>query len=44
MAEPALTQARYRNKLERDVGGQLAAAAIAFEYEGGWVRYARSRS
>ena len=40
MIEPALTQAKYRNKLERDVGGQLAAAGIAFEYEGSWVRYA----
>lgn len=33
MPEPLLIQARYRNKLEKSVGQQLADAGVSFSYE-----------
>ena len=39
MAEPLLIQARYRNKLERQIGEQLNAAGVSFEYEPRNVEY-----
>lgn len=33
MAEPLLIQARYRNRLEKQIGEQLSDAGVSFEYE-----------
>jgi Phage endonuclease I len=37
---PALTAARFRNRLESSVGEQLSTAGVPYDYEGAWVPFA----